>query len=375
MDLKGGSSTIVDQTTLDHVLPKARLEFKGGSSTIVDQTTLDHVLPQARLEFNSTESESIFYMGGHGCDTADTLPVPPGCVYVTIAECGMQAFTDKTRKKFIEMFSSNNDLLKNPIENLIELRKIFGPHLHIHYPEAENENMQTYTNNIYYPVLGWDNKSHQNVLKSGLYSIGTYLKEDSYQKINGNITKEQLEYLYKDSIYPSHYDLSDVMKLYDLSYGEFEEQINDVFVIDQSTLFEFFPGIHYNFACRSPCDVDTPEVKHQLRRQHSNKAYELKEGSLLYYIKHNQTDNAIRLINKSITDINKSDLNGNTPLNLACKNKNIELAQLLIEKGALLPKEDHQECYKPFLYNSKFINMLVDNHIKQLKLKQRMSSK
>jgi len=353
---------------------KKYLDLKGGSSTIVNQTTLEHVLPEDHKMFKSTKSESIFYMGGHGCDTADTLPVPPGCVYVTIAECGNVSYINKNYKKFIEMFSSNNELLKNPIKNLIELRRIFGPNLHIHYPNAENEYMQTYTNNRYYPFLAWNKTEHQTALNSGLYSIGTPLKYD-YRVINGTITADHLTYLYKDSIYPSHSDLSDVMKLYDLSYGEFEEQINDVFVIDQSTLFKFFPGIHYNFVCRSPCDPIASKVTHNLRRQQSNKVYELKEDSLLYYIKHNQTDNAIRLINKSITDINKSDLNGNTPLNLACKNKNIELAQLLIEKGALLPKEDHQECYKPFLYNSKFINMLVDNHIKQLKLKQKMSSK
>jgi len=352
---------------------KKYLDLKGGSSTVVDSIILNHVLPKARSDFLDKDKLKIFYMGGHGCDTAETLPVPSGCVYVTIAECGKVAYINENRKKFIEMFSSNNDLLKNPIQNFIELRKIFGPNLHIHYPEAENEYMQTYTNNIYHPVLGWDKKEQQTILKSGLYSIGTDLEED-YQIINGKMTDEQVKYLYKDSIYPSYYQIHDVQKIKDLSFGDFKLEMNRLYKIDQSTLFKYFPGIHYNFACRSPCDANESEVKekitkHDLRRQYSNKVNEHKEDSLLYYIKHNQTENAIKLINESIDDINKSDINGNTPLNFACENKNIELAQLLIESGALLLKEDHQKCYKAFLHNSKFIEMVVTAYSKQVKLK------
>jgi len=349
---------------------KKYLDLKGGSSTIVEPRTLKYVLPQARDELDESKLK-IFYMGGHGCDTADVLPVPSGCVYVTIVECGNYAYINAKHKKFIEMFSLNNDLLKNPIENLIKLKKIFGPNLHIHYPEAENEHMQTYTNNIYYPVLGWEYDDYQTMLKSGLYSIDTELRED-FQKINGKITDEQLKYLYKDSIYPSYYQIHDIERIRDLSYSNFKRSINNLYKIDQSTLFEYFPGIHYNFACRSPCDKDNVKIiKHELRRQNSNKANqetEPKEDSLLYYIKHNQTENAIKLINESIDDINKSDIYGNTPLKFACENGNIELAQLLIERGALLLKEDHQKCYKAFLYNSKFIEMLVTAYSDQLKL-------
>jgi len=345
------------------------------------------------MRYPEPRKSDIYYMGSHGCDTDEEYDVPKGCVYVTFAECSIESNIDNTYFKFLKMFSNNDILLKDPIQNLEKLQKIFGKSLHIHYPEAKDTNMRKYFNNIYPTYFVWDNgKDGCSALKSGLYSIGTNIiitGEDTlendggkHKKLPSYIKLNNIEYLYKDSLYPTVEDLIKIKHIDaddEIDCLKFEQFIDD-FKIDQNTLFKYFPGIHYNFACRSDCkNKDMPSEKHLLRRQNSYDGDFVERGFLLYdkerkgihyYLKENNLKKVEELIDEG-TYINELNEKYKTPLNLSCDHDsfkyNINLAKLLIKKGALIDKETYQMCY--LSRDRELFELLVSANVERLKTK------
>jgi len=334
-------------------------------------------------------TSNIYYMGSHGCDTDEELDVPKGCIYVTFAECSLQNFANDSYSKFLDMFSKNDILLKDPINNLEKLQKIFGKNLHIHYPEAKDSKMQKYFNNNYDTFLGWDSKMHGcYALKSGLYSIGTNViitEDDSlkksertikFKKLSDTVEEKDISYLYKDSLYPTLYDFFDVYRFGSRSYPDFKEYANSAFSVDQKTLFEYFPGIHYNLACRVDCrNHHKPSPKHLLRRQESNQGdaiergflpYDEKREGIFYFLKERNLKKVEELINDGMF-INELNVDGKTPINVFCNKENFNLAKLLVKKGAIIDQETYQMCMKSG--DRELFELLVSANVERLNKK------
>ena len=341
-----------------------------------------------KYRYPEPRKSDIYYMGSHGCDTDEELDVPKGCVYVTFAECSLSNYINDSYSKFLEMFSKNDILLKDPINNLEKLQKIFGKSLHIHYPEAKDRQMQKYFNNMYDTLLGWDDKIDGcYALKSGLYSIGTNVMitgEDTitrpsnsvkFKKLSGIVKETDINYLYKDSLYPTLEDL-EIYRVRSANYPYFTEYESQIFKVDQKTLFEYFPGIHYNLACRVDCKNNhKPSLKHLLRRQESNSGdlvergflpYDEKREGIYYFFKKGDLKKVEELIDDGMF-INEVNVDGKSPINVFCNKGNFNLAKLLVRKGAIIDQETYQMCMKSG--DRELFELLVSSNVERLKSK------
>jgi hypothetical protein len=329
------------------------------------------------------EPNNVYYMSSHGCDTTELLDVPEGCIYITFALCGNDTYFTKEHRRFLKMFSENSELLKNPIKNIIELQKIFGQNLHIHYPDAIDPNMRKYMNNNFTSFLGWDinnEKISGSYAKiSGLYSIGTDMTEsfpntlkiedENFYKLSNTITKEDINNLYKNSLYPTKRDIIDIFHQYDKSYSDFSSNIDTIFNIDQKTLFHYFPGIHYNFVCRVDCTngILNPSEDHLIRRQISHmgnlaERYDFDKNTIHYNLSIGNLIKAKELIERGI-NLDETNDSGKSLLYVCCNKGYLDLAKLLIQKGVKLDKDGYQECLNIGLKNREFYEYMVTSSV------------
>lgn len=188
------------------------------------------------------------------------LPVPPGCVYVTFAICGeatgeayriLAAFGDPVIRK----------MLHDPVLWAKELTAYFGETLHIHYAEADTEAGRTYYDARIVPFAGFI-RGRCMAVKSGLYLLGkpsSFVAPSGAEKADLNkfmvdidchqVSKSDLRFLYSGSLYPEKKQLvADLIR--PLTYDLLENAARK-FRYTQSWAFSQFPGVHYNFLCRS----------------------------------------------------------------------------------------------------------------------------
>ena len=218
--------------------------------------------------FPPSVPKSVYTSLGHGREFVSEIPldVPPGCVYVTFAVCGG---TSKHPYKILDAFlnPSIREKLRDPVKNLKALTKVFGETLHVHYPEAEDPTSRTYFDVRYLPFASFSEKSKDCwSLKSGLYRMGDVRDlwaPDNIKKGNGPLFKygakldcltiapKALKYIYSGALYPKlDIVMRDIGVERNLSYKLLRHEITKC-RFTQSWAFSNFPGVHYNFICRS----------------------------------------------------------------------------------------------------------------------------
>lgn len=268
-------------TTLYHAKPcyQPILDF----SIDIDKDKINHlytIFMSLQEPIQPIESLQVYCMEGHGCDTGKICSVPLNCLYVTLAICGDSIKTNnRLRKKFQQMFSDADPLLQNPIVNkrailnkLFESEGVFvndtfiTETIHVHYRGSPITD-PTYMDCMYTPFSYWYER--RLIGKSGLYKWGTNIinnntdfsiENDLYNTNPKNVPPSLLHEIYKDSILPIDVKISEPIT--------FDEIIESVGKINQSVLFERFPGIYYNIVCRTPC-YPTKKGDILLRRKHS----------------------------------------------------------------------------------------------------------
>ena len=221
-----------------------------------------------------------YSMQGHGCDLGETLIVPKGCVYVTLAVCGYSIDPiTRNRISFIELFNKHHPyhyLLKDPVRHEKDIRDL-GIFIHVHYDGHGCD--PTYTDVIYNSFVGYDTNETlppgKYVQPSGLHELGADLSSSDcpfptvtippvkFIKCD-TLTEDILAYVYKDSIFPT----AEKVKMYIADKTPTFELFQSIGMIKQSQLFELYPGIHYNMSCRSACEETIPSTL-ALRRRHS----------------------------------------------------------------------------------------------------------
>jgi hypothetical protein len=213
----------------------------------------------------------VYTINGHGEDLLFEKPVPPGCVYVTMEECGKTAkLLDFSRllMAFQDKPAGILKKLRDPVKYRFDLMAHFGRSFHVHYPEATDPKDRTYLENIHSPWLGWQrSRTKCKLYKSGVYNLNTGVDFDIeiIEAENGDkeytggkdsdcldIKMDDVSYMYNESLFPT-FDMvnrdPDITGEPKLLFNNMEKYLNN-FEFTQSWAFKMFPGIHYNFACR-----------------------------------------------------------------------------------------------------------------------------
>lgn len=211
----------------------------------------------------------VYTVMGHGSEMISEIPpipVPAGCVYVTFAICGN---TTQGAYRILDAFANDDirELLRYPVENIKKLTEYFGESLHVHYPEAENETSRTYFDVRYSPFAHFNTpKLGCFAYKSGLYNMDANVEFMPDENLMVRLTEilkygikfdcdsiepEILKLLYNGSLYPTLDTIvGDIDPARAITYKLLKHEITK-FKFSQSWAFRMFPGVHYNFVCRS----------------------------------------------------------------------------------------------------------------------------
>jgi hypothetical protein len=227
---------------------------------------------------------TVYAKEGHAEDLLFEQPVPPGCVYVTIEECGILSTSwGKLLFAFEDKPAGIRDKLRDPIRYKYDLMAHFGRSFHIHYPEAEEHGDRTYMDCIHYPFMAW-NKKVCEIGKSGILSLddnhvfvddtipGKKFNEKKILKTIdcNNITDEDLEKLLGGSLFPTLQMVKDELDYTNgpITYRALKTTM-DKYAFTQSWSFKMFPGIHYNFSCRDLAKYSPENTRIEKRRRNS----------------------------------------------------------------------------------------------------------
>lgn len=274
-----------------------------------------------------SEIPNVYILEGHGEDILFEKPVPPGCVYVTIEECGiMSADWFKLLYAFEDKPPGIREKLRDPVKHRVELMTHFGRSFHVHYPEAELEGDRTYVEHINSPFSGWNKRGKCFIGKSGIFSLDHGIQflnpsvDDTVSDIEkftktvncASIMPEDYDYIFSGSLYPTR-KMVDTLAYEDIvPYSQLDRKM-DHFQYSQSWAFKMFPGIHYNFSCRAI-------EKHEKTNERIGRRRALSlEGPT-----------------RNIASIPEEQIRGPQGiqlLNEAIKVKNIELVKTLIARG------------------------------------------
>ena len=319
-----------------------------------------HVLAPLPL----TNPPMVYTKEGHGEDVLFEKPVPPGCIYVTIEECGILSSNwGKLLFAFEDKPAGIRDKLKDPIRYKRDLTAHFGRDFHIHYPEAEEHGDRTYVDCIHYPFLAWT-KGECKIGKSGVLSLedpnifinetipgeGPYNEDKALKVIDcNNITDADLHKLLDGSKFPTYQMIKD-----DLAYLTQEpltykilKDTMDKYAFTQSWSFKMFPGIHYNFSCRDISKHPATNLRIEQRRRLSiagrvtnidKMTDEDIKGDYGFSVFSGYVDaGVIPLISKMIekgVDVNRKDQDGKTLLQkMAGRLKEVTVKELMKAPG------------------------------------------
>lgn len=327
----------------------------------------DMIQPQPLRDANGLPM--IYTINGHGEDLLFEKPVPPGCVYVTMEECGKKAKLldfSKLLMAFQDKPPGILEKLRDPVKYRFELMAHFGRSFHVHYPEATDPRDRTYLENIHSPWLGWQtSRTECELYKSGVYNLNrgvdfdieVFERENGYRDYRGgkdsdglDIKAEDIAYMYNESLFPTfemvHRDLS-ITGEPQLLFNNMEKYLNN-FKFTQSWAFKMFPGIHYNFACRVVKKHPGRNENTYRRRRGSvnakvanlvhlpdaNLRGELGYALLKSYVDSGQNEMIASLIARGI-DVNRRNEKGRTLLQEAISNFKIPVIRELMKSPGI----------------------------------------
>lgn len=298
----------------------------------------------------------------HAGDILFEKPVPPGCVYVTLEECGIN--TDSIlRSKLLLAFKDQPHgilhMIRDPIRYRRELMAHFGRSLHVHWSGAEHSGNRTYVDSIHTPCNGHEFENKCYIPRSGLYNLDNktnfdldirdiveYLRDILPNVSCDNITGENIHYIYNDSVFPSLNMVERKLEFVDrpITYDMLNTQMES-FNFTQSWAFKMFPGIHYNFSCRGIITHTKHKDRRDLRRRlslegklnnigrlsNSEVRGELGQRLLVSFAESGQSEMIASLVSRGI-NVNIRDSSGKTLLEKAVSKFQIPLIRELMKK-------------------------------------------
>lgn len=240
------------------------------------------VLPQ---QFKDLPDNQIYFYHGHGSTVCDDYGfpikkiVPDNCIYITQTVCGI---VNTLKRSIIEAFldESYAHVWRDPVGNLNELKKIFTldnrlnvEGLHVHMPGC------SYIETSYTPLGYHDLKENYNIDQhrlefSGIMSLEaahTVPKDNPYIEgidfphtdlVDLDIVKNSFDYTFYPGLEMSEEEvplssITDTIYLFPIE--DTKVKIDDVILqaskvsdyVKVSDIMSYYPGIHFNFLCRS----------------------------------------------------------------------------------------------------------------------------
>lgn len=252
---------------------KKYLELKGGNICRSNQTvkecdedkTCMYSIKEGCIE---KKQKNVYIPYFHSCHLNEIKTIPKGSILVNTSSCGFTTdYHEHVENTLRQMFLDKDEKLKDPIanRNYIEQKLKFPISIHTSTKNSEYLDM----NLSYHLLSGFYGKKDKTLqLCSGLYSIDNSLCDLSVRPGQKNIQKLQVVKLFKNSIYPTQEDISNIFGSQQiLTPFEFDYRIQRKFgLFKLSGLIEKFPGIYYFMACRPPCDKKDFEVIKSQRR-------------------------------------------------------------------------------------------------------------
>lgn len=343
--------------TLDHgeqVVPKYYLKaYEPLFASEVPRSP--HINPENGLPM-------VYTTKTHAGDILFEKPVPPGCVYVTVEECGVNTNATLTTKLLLAFKDEPRGILhmiRDPITYRRELMAHFGRSLHVHWSGAEHSGNRTYVDSIHTPCSAHKYNNKCYIAKSGIYSLDNRINfdldiRDMTETLGElipnleclNITSKNLHYIYNDSVFPTLNMVERKLEFVDrpITYDMLNTQMES-FKFTQSWAFKMFPGIHYNFSCRAvKKHIDPNERKSRRRRlslegklnnigrlSNSQVHGELGQRLLVSFAESGQSEMIASLVSRGI-NVNIRDSSGKTLLEKAISKFQIPLIRELMKK-------------------------------------------
>jgi hypothetical protein len=254
-----------------------------------------------------SESTPVYSFFGHSCSTGEVLPVPAGCMLVTLALCGSPTYSDSISERFNDLFwdHERRHLLLDPIGNKEQIEEYLNVPkntLNVNYPEAELDENKMYMNTLYNAELIHDFKKLQ-AHPSGLYKYPARLSlihfDDLLDNLNNGQFMDVFEQIYGDEmVYPVKEDVGKyTVKIlrYNLLKSDIMKQIGEKFQITQQELFERYPGIYYLVTCRVPCTESKNVLEKVEKRRRASRPWITNEESKANSELHKERSNLLRL--------------------------------------------------------------------------------
>jgi hypothetical protein len=246
---------------------------------------------------------NVYSFFGHSSTIGPRLPIPAGCMLVTLALCGDLSYFDVGRpmNQFCAFFQElgNAHFLADPIRYRETIQKaVGGMQIGINYPGAPNERNRTYLDtqfnseltHVYAPgaaIPGYlnpaDLQQKCHLHRSGLYQAGTINLHPELLNVNdldtnGVLLRNTIEWMFpREVLYPARLAvqfLSGSLAASGINGINLIRAIGARFPIRQRDLFAMRPGIHYLVTCRIVSPAAPPHVAFNvgLRRQESRAA-------------------------------------------------------------------------------------------------------
>lgn len=230
----------------------------------------------------------IYVYSGHGGDMVGVLKdVPIASKYINMGACGLVNWLNTDR---VLTYLENPDDKRFAETNVPQIEELLGElSIRIYMPNPTSDN-DRYVNNKFYPIGVYPSEDGTFMLRSsGLIErkkcvlLGTPQKHDKLR----TATLEMVKSLFSMSVYPTiaeveaHFRSHCADRLEALTYADLTHAYNAL-SLSVETLMTRFPGIHYNFLCRSVQGSDNlPPAPSILRRANSAEAGRRPENAIL----------------------------------------------------------------------------------------------
>ena len=202
---------------------------------------------------------------GHATEEEREGSVPDGCCLVLAEECGVQG-TFPHYLYSILSDPANKALFDDPVKHKQDLETLLKKPLAI-YTSGEACPFVSYTLVNHSKNKDSGEENVYNVEPSGLYSLPADESNWAYHdkkkgigrythKIVGAVKKEDIELIYRGAVFPT---ISSVAASASVSASVSVPKFAKLpsVRVSQTDLFARFPGIHFNFLCRSMPTVDS----------------------------------------------------------------------------------------------------------------------
>jgi ankyrin repeat protein len=239
--------------------PSIRMDAKSNFGT----TAFNYIqptMPAVRKIFLDKLLEGeppVYVYSGHGGDTVGTLKdVPKGSKYINMGTCGLLSRPNIVTALHYLNSPEDKRFVETNVPQIEELLDELSIRIFMPNPQSDKDR---YVNNTFHPIGVYPNEDGTfDLRQSGLIERKKSVSLASIERHSNlkTVTLDVLKSLFSTSVYPTVAEVDTYFRekcgdrLEALTYADLR-RANFSLSITVETLMTRFPGIHYNFLCRS----------------------------------------------------------------------------------------------------------------------------